>query len=223
MPPSAPALATGGHDRPRLRGVLHQYAFFISLGVAAPLLAADDAVRQRVSAAVFAASVAVMFGVSALYNRVTWSPGWRRWMRRLDHTTIFLFIAGSYTPVGLVVLAGAWRIVILAVVWGGVSAAVLISLLFPEAPKWVAAAIGIALGWVGAAAFPKLLDHIGPWGITLALLAGLLYTAGAIVYARRRPDPRPAVFGYHELFHALVIAAVACEYVCVAFFMLDAA
>jgi hemolysin III len=202
---------------------LHQYAFFVSLGVAAPLLAVDDELRQRVAAAVFAASVAAMFGVSALYNRVTWSPSWRRRMRRLDHTTIFLFIAGSYTPVGLVVLSGAWRIVILAVVWGGVSAAVLVSLVFPEAPKWVAATIGVALGWVGAAAFPKLLDGVGPWGVTLALLAGLLYTAGALVYARRRPDPYPTVFGYHELFHALVIAAVACEYVCVAFFMLDVA
>jgi hemolysin III len=121
------------------------------------------------------------------------------------------------------VLSGTWRIVILAVVWGGVSAAVLVSLVFPEAPKSVTATIGVALGWVGAAAFPRLLDRIGPWGITLALLAGLLYTAGALVYARRKPDPHPAVFGYHELFHALVIAAVACEYTCVAFFMLDVA
>jgi hemolysin III len=223
VPPLAPLVASSGSERPRLRGVLHQYAFFASLAVAAPLVALDDALRQRVAAAVFAASVAAMFGVSALYNRVTWSPRWRRWMRRLDHTTIFLFIAGSYTPVGLVVLSGAWRIVILAVVWSGVSAAVLVSLAFPEAPKWVAATIGIALGWVGAAAFPKLLDRIGPWGVTLALLAGFLYTAGALVYARRRPNPYPTVFGYHELFHALVIAAVVCEYVCVAFFMLDVA
>jgi hemolysin III len=223
VPPSASALASGGHVRPRLRGVLHQYAFFVSLSLGALLVAAHDPVRQRVAAAVFAASVAVMFGVSALYNRVTWSPSWRRWMRSLDHTTIFLFIAGSYTPVGLVVLSGAWRVVILAVVWGGVSAAVVVSLVFPQAPKWVAATIGVALGWVGVAAFPKLLDRTGPWGVTLALLAGLLYTLGALVYARRRPDPHPAVFGYHELFHALVIAAVACEYVCVAFFMLDLA
>jgi hemolysin III len=223
VPPPAPALAAGGQVRPRLRGVLHQYGFFVSLSLAAPLVAVDASVRSRVAAAVFAASVAVMFGVSALYNRVTWSPGWRRWMRRLDHTTIFLFIAGSYTPVGLVVLSGTWRIVILALVWGGVSAAVLVSLVFPDAPRWVAASIGVALGWVGVAAFPKLLDRIGPWGVTLALLAGLLYTTGALVYARRKPDPFPTIFGYHEVFHAFVIAAVACEYACVAFFMLDVA
>jgi hemolysin III len=144
-------------------------------------------------------------------------------MRRLDHTTIFLFIAGSYTPVGLVVLSGAWRIAILTVVWTGVSAAVVVSLIYPDAPKWLAAAIGVGLGWVGIAAMPKLLGQIGPWGFALALAAGLLYTLGALVYARRRPDPHPTIFGYHELFHALVIAAVACEYVCVAFFMLDVA
>jgi len=221
VPPPAPALASGGHVRPRLRGVLHQYAFFVSLSLGALLVAIDDPVRQRVAAAVFAASVAVMFGVSALYNRVTWSPRWRRWMRSLDHTTIFLFIAGSYTPVGLLVLSGAWRVVILAIVWGGVSAAVVVSLVFPETPKWVAATIGVALGWVGVVALPKLLDRVGPWGVALVLVAGLLYTLGALVYARRRPNPRPAVFGYHELFHALVIAAVACEYACVTFFMLD--
>src|SRR5439155_1385950 len=139
----------------------------------------------------FAASVAAMFGVSALYNRVTWSPSWRRWMRRLDHTTIFLFIAGSYTPVGLVVLSGAWRVVILAVVWGGVSAAVAVSLVLPEAPKWVAVTIGVALGWVGVFAFPELLDRIGPWGVTLALLAGCLYTVRALVPAMRCSTTSP--------------------------------
>jgi hemolysin III len=212
--------APAAHVRPRLRGVLHQYAFFVSLGVGAALVAVQDPLRRQLAAAVFAATTAAMFGTSALYNRVEWSPRWRQRMRRLDHTTIFLLIAGSYTAVGLLVLSGAWRVAVLAVVWSGVLAAVAVSVALPQAPKWVAAAIGVSLGWVGVVAFPELLDRIGPWGMTLALVAGLLYTAGAIVYARRRPDPIPALFGYHELFHALVIAAVACQYVCVAFFVL---
>src|SRR5436190_22029579 len=126
------------------------------------LVLVDDSIRQRVAAAVFAASAAAMFGVSALYNRVTWSPNWRRRMRRLDHTTIFLFIAGSYTPVGLVVLSGAWRIAILTVVWTGVSAAVIVSVIYPEAPKWLVATIGLALRWVGIGAIPKALGQTGP-------------------------------------------------------------
>jgi hemolysin III len=199
---------------------LHLYAFFVSVGVGAALVAAQHPLRQQLAAVVFAVTTAAMFGTSALYNRVTWSPRWRQRMRRLDHTTIFLLIAGSYTAVALLVLYGTWRIAVLAVVWSGVLAAVAVSVVLPEAPKWVAASIGVALGWVGVIAFPKLLDRVGPWGMTLALVSGVLYTAGALVYARRRPDPFPAVFGYHELFHALVIAAVACQYVCVAFFML---
>ncbi len=212
--------APGAGARPRLRGVLHQYAFFVSLGVGTALVAVQDPLRRQVAAAVFAATTAAMFGTSALYNRVTWSPKWRQRMRRLDHTTIFLLIAGSYTAVALLVLSGTWRLAVLAVVWSGVLAAVVVSLVLPQAPKWVAAGIGVGLGWVGVIAFPKLLERVGPWGMALALVAGLLYTAGAVVYARRRPDPFPAVFGYHELFHALVIAAVACQYVCIAFFML---
>ena len=220
MPPPTPAFVREAPPRPRLRGVLHQYAFFVSLGVGSSLVAVQEGVRSQVAAAIFAATTAAMFGVSALYNRVTWSPKWRRRMRRLDHTTIFLLIAGSYTAVALLVLSGAWRVAVLAVVWSGVLAAVAISVVLPNAPKWVSASIGVGLGWVGVVAFPKLLDAVGPWGMTLALAAGVLYTAGAVVYARRSPDPVPAVFGYHELFHALVIAAVACQYVCIAFFML---
>jgi hemolysin III len=220
MPSSTPAFVREAPSRPRLRGVLHEYAFFVSLGAGSSLVAFQEGVRSQVAAAIFAATTAAMFGVSALYNRVTWSATWRRRMRRLDHTTIFLLIAGSYTAVALLVLSGAWRVAVLAVVWSGVLAAVAVSVVLPNAPKWVSASIGVGLGWVGVIVFPKLLDAVGPWGMTLALAAGVLYTAGAVVYARRSPDPVPAVFGYHELFHALVIAAVACQYVCIAFFML---
>jgi hemolysin III len=207
--------------RPRLRGVFHQWAFVVSLAVGALLVAGTSGPAERVSAAVFAAAVATMFGVSALYHRVTWQPRARRWMRRLDHAAIYLLIAGTYTPFGLLVLSGVWRWTILPIVWGGAVTAIALKLAWVDAPAWLAAALGIGLGWVGVIAFPQLWAHSGLAGIAPLLVGGILYTAGAVVYARRRPDPVPAVFGYHELFHALVIAAAACQYVAVAVFVLD--
>ena len=200
--------------------MLHQYAFFLSLAAGAALVAAASSPREVVGAAIFASTVATMFGASALYNRVTWSPKWRPRLRRLDHSMIFLLIAGSYTPFGLLVLSGAWQVAVLAIVWSGVGVAIGLKLIWINAPKWVAAGIGIGIGWVGIAAVPPLLRGVGVAGLLLVLAGGLFYTAGAIVYARRRPDPLPAVFGYHEIFHTLVIAAVACQYAAVAFFVL---
>jgi hemolysin III len=206
--------------RPRLRGVFHQYAFFVSVVVGALLVGAARGAGERISAAVFAAAVATMFGVSALYHRIIWEPRARRWMRRLDHAAVYLLIAGTYTPFGLLVLSGAWRWTILPVVWGGAAVAIAIKLAWVDAPPWLAAALGIGLGWVGVVAFPQLWAHSGLAGLLPLALGGILYTAGAIVYARRRPDPVPRVFGYHELFHVLVIAAAACQYAAVAVFVL---
>jgi hemolysin III len=208
------------HTRPRLRGVSHQYAFVVSVVVGAFLVAAASGAEERASAAVFAAAVAAMFGVSALYHRITWRPSVRRWMRRLDHAAIYLLIAGTYTPFGLLALSGAWRWTVLPVVWGGSLAAIILKLAWVDGPKWMAAAIAIALGWVGVVALPELWDHAGASGVVLLVAGGLLYTTGAVVYASRRPDPVPSVFGYHELFHALVIAAAACQYAAVAIFVL---
>jgi hemolysin III len=207
--------------RPRLRGVSHQYAFFASVVLGAGLVAGASGPAERTSAAVFAAALATMFGISALYHRITWPPRARRWMRRLDHAAIFLLIAGTYTPFALLALSGGWRWTILPVVWGGALAAIVLKLAWVDAPKWIAVVIGIALGWIGVVALPQLWSHTGLAGVALLVVGGVLYTAGAIVYARRRPDPVPAVFGYHELFHALVIAAAACQYVAVALFVLD--
>jgi hemolysin III len=205
--------------RPRLRGVSHQYAFVISvvLGIALVLLA--DGAERRAAAAVFAAALATMFGISALYHRVTWQPQARRWMRRLDHAAIYLLIAGTYTPFALVALDGAWRWTILPIVWSGALAAIALKLAWTEGPKWLSAGIGIGLGWVGVVALPQLWAHAGAVGVALLGLGGLLYTFGALVYARQRPDPVPEVFGYHEVFHALVIAAAACQYAAVAIFV----
>jgi hemolysin III len=205
--------------KPLLRGVLHQAAFFVSLAVAPLLIFGADGGRARLAAAVFAGSVAACFGASALYHRVTWTPGVRLWMRRVDHAGVYVLIAGTYTPVSLLVLRGAWRPTILAIVWTGAAAAIVLKFVWVGAPKWLAAAIGIALGWVAVAALPQLISRIDPVGVTLLVVGGLVYTAGAVVYARRRPDPAPAVFGYHELFHALTIVAVVCQYVAIGVFV----
>ena len=146
----------------------------------------------------------------------------RLWMRRVDHAGVYLLIAGSYTPVSLLVLRGAWRPVVLAVVWGGAVAAIVLKFLWVAAPKWLAVAIGIALGWVAVVALPQLATRLNAAAFVLLVVGGLLYTAGAVVYARRRPDPFPTVFGYHELFHALTIVAVACQYVAIAFYIVRA-
>jgi hemolysin III len=204
--------------RPRLRGVLHQVGFVVACVSGAALVVPVDG-RRLVGAAVFAASAAVMLGASALYHRVTWGPRARLWMRRADHAGIYLLIAGTYTPVGLLSLHGTLQRVVLAVVWSGAAAAILTKLCWVRAPKWLSAFLGIALGWIGIAAMPQIARTAGPAAVALLALGGLAYTAGAIVYARRKPDPVPTVFGYHELFHALTLVALACQYVAIAFFV----
>ena len=206
--------------RPRFRGVLHQYAFFAAVVVGALLVAGAESGVARISALVFAASVAVMLGVSALYHRVVWPPGPRRWIRRLDHAAIFLLIAGTYTPFGLIALDGAWRVTVLAIAWSGALAAIVLKVAWIDAPRWVAAVAAVTLGWVGAVALPQILDSVGAAPLALIGVGGALYTTGAVVYALKRPDPVPSVFGYHEIFHALVVAAAACQYVGVALFVL---
>jgi|SRR5215210_5096810 len=207
--------------RPRLRGVLHQYAFVVSLLLGVLLVAGADSTRERTAAAVFAASVSVCLGMSALYHRIVWPPRPRRWLRRLDHAAIFLLIAGTYTPFGLIGLDGAWRVAVLAIVWSGAFAAIVLKVAWIDAPRWVAAAIALALGWVGVVAMPEIYQHAGLGALVPLAIGGILYTVGAVIYARRRPDPAPDVFGYHELFHALVVAAAGCQYAAVAVFVLD--
>jgi hemolysin III len=208
---------------PRLRGAIHQHAFFVSVVAGALLIASAAGVAGHVAASVFALGTVVMFGASALYHRVRWSPRGRRWMRRIDHAGIYLMIAASYTPYGLLVLDGAWRIGILTVVWAGVAAGIILRFAWFEAPGWLSATIAVVLGWVSVIAVPKAFDTLGPTGLALLLTGGVLYTAGALVYALRRPNPFPHVFGFHEVFHALVVVAVACQYAVVAFVVLPTA
>jgi hemolysin III len=205
-----------------LRGVLHQLAFSASLVVGTLLIVGADGARGHVAASVFAGSVAACFGASALYHRVTWTPRLRPWLRRIDHAGVYLLIAGTYTPVCLLVLDGAWRISVLATVYVCAAAAIVVKFVRINGSRWIAAALGLALGWGGVVALPELVTRLHPAAVALLAAGGLAYTAGAVVYARQRPDPAPAVFGYHELFHALTIVAAACQYVAIAFFVIHA-
>jgi hemolysin III len=206
--------------KPRLRGVFHQYAFFASLASGTLLVLLAATTRALVAAAVYAASVSALFGVSALYHRVTWTTSARRRMRRLDHAMIFLLIAGTYTPVGLLVLHGTLGAVVLAVVWGGALVGIVLQLAWTTAPRWLGGTVYLALGWVAVAAMPQLFARLGVTGGLLVVVGGLVYSAGAAVYALRRPDPVPVVFGYHEVFHLLVIAGVAAHFLAISLFAL---
>jgi hemolysin III len=208
--------------KPLLRGVLHQGAFPLSLVAGTLLIAFSEGASRQTAASVFAGSVAACFGVSALYHRGTWAPHVRLVLRRLDHAGVYLLIAGTYTPVCLLALEGAWRFAVLAIVSTAAGAAIVLILAWDAAPNWVAASLGIVIGWSGVALLPQLATRLEPAAIVLLALGGIAYTVGAIIYARRRPDPAPTVFGYHELFHALTILGVACQYVAIAVFVIGA-
>jgi hemolysin III len=210
--------------KPKLRGVSHEWAFFISLGLGAALIIAADTPQATLAVAIYAASLSALLGTSALYHRVEWKrPNVRRWMRRLDHSMIFVLIAGTYTPFALLALDGPLADAILAVVWIGAIAGAIVEMVWIEHPKWVAALVYISIGWVALIAFPELWNEMGAAGTLLVAAGGLLYTVGAVVYATQRPNPNPRVFGYHEVFHLLVIAAAAAHFAAIAFFALPAA
>jgi hemolysin III len=210
--------------KPRMRGVVHEYAFFVALVAGAGLLVLAPSPKARLASAIYVIGLAGLLGTSALYHRVTWrQPNVRRWMRRLDHSMIFVLIAGTYTPIALLVLSQPLGTVVLVVIWSGAVGGIVLSLLWPDAPRPVSAAIYISLGWVAIIATPQLADRLGALGIAMIFAGGLLYSVGAIVYARKRPDPYPTVFGYHEIFHVLVVAAAALHFAVIAFLVLPLA
>ena len=204
--------------KPRLRGVVHEYAFFVALVAGAALLVVAPAGKARVAIAIYVLGLAGLLGTSALYHRVTWrKPNVRRWLRRLDHSMIFLLIAGTYTPFALLVLSQPLGTVVLVLIWSGAVGGIVLSLLWPDAPRPVSAAIYISLGWVAIIALPQLFDRLGALGIALIAVGGLLYSAGGLVYGLRRPDPSPRWFGFHEIFHACTVAAYVAQYIAISF------
>jgi hemolysin III len=202
--------------KPRLRGVSHQYAFFAAIAAGAALVVLAQGAQARVAVGVYALSLCAMFGASALYHRIDWPPRPSVWMRRLDHAMIYVLVAGTYTPFALLVLAPALGWTLLGIVWAGALAGVALSLVWIDAPRALRALLYVVLGWIGLVALPQMWNRAGAMAVALLATGGLLYTLGAVVYARRRPDPAPRVFGYHEVFHVLVIAAAAVQFAAVA-------
>jgi hemolysin III len=207
--------------KPRLRGVLHQWGFAGSLLTGTVLVLEAGSQRARIAMSIYAVSVAALLGTSALYHRTNWRTlKAHRWMRRLDHTMIFVLIAGSYTPFGLLVVHGVLCPLILITVWSAALAGAVFKLVWIDAPSWLIAATYVAMGWIAIVTFPQLVDRLGPVAVAGLALGGLLYSAGAVIYAQQRPDPIPTVFGYHELFHLLVLLAAGLQYAVVAFWVL---
>jgi hemolysin III len=210
--------------KPKLRGVSHEWAFFASLVFGAALIFFAKTPKATLAVAIYAVSLSALLGTSALYHRVNWKrPEVRQWMRRLDHSMIFFLIAGTYTPFALLALHGAFATAILIVVWAGAIAGAIVETVWIDHPKWASVLIYMAISWVAVVAFPDLWSSLGVVGASLLAFGGLLYTVGAVVYATQRPNPNPAVFGYHEIFHLFVIAAAIAHFSVIAFFALPQA
>jgi hemolysin III len=206
--------------KPRLRGVFHQWACVGAVPFGLVLVIVAGTARARIALSVYSVSLVALFGVSALYHRFDWrSLARREWMRRLDHSMIFVLIAGSYTPFAVLVLHGPLSAAILLAAWAGALFGVAFNVVWRDMPTWLRSALYVGLGWIAVAAVPQLKAALGLLGLALLGLGGVLYTLGAVVYALRRPDPVPTVFGYHELFHILVIVAAALQYAVIAFWI----
>jgi hemolysin III len=201
---------------PRLRGLLHAYAFYVAAVAAVVLFALAPTPAARLASAVYGAGLCALFAASGLYHRWRWSPRWKPLLRRVDHSTIYLFIAASSTPPALLVLDGPLRVVVLVSVWAGAALGIGFALAWIDAPRLLTAGTYLAVGWAGVAALPAVLDRVGIVAGVLLISGGALYTAGALIYAMRRPDPWPRVFGFHEVFHALVIAAAVVHFIAMA-------
>jgi hemolysin III len=200
---------------PRLRGVSHAYAFWGALIAAVALIVVTPGGMPRASAAIYGAGLCALFGGSALYHRWRWNPRWRPILRRIDHSTIFVFIAASYTPVGLLVLSGTTKWVVMITVWAGALCGVALSVAWITAPRALCAACYVALGWVAVAAFPQMAASLPVAPLVLIIVGGVLYTAGAVIFALGRPNPWPRVFGFHEIFHVFVILAAVVHFVAI--------
>jgi len=203
-------------DIPRLRGVTHAYAFWLALVAAGTLIVLTPAGPPRVAAAIYGAGLCAVFGGSGLYHRWRWHPRWRPLLRRIDHSTIYVFIAACYTPVGMLVLSGATRWLVLITVWAGALLGVAFSVAWISAPRVLCSATYIALGWVAVMAFPQLVSELPVTPLLLIATGGVLYTIGGIVFAVGRPNPWPRVFGFHEIFHVFVILAAIAHFIAIA-------
>ncbi len=209
------AVSAPPRRKPLLRGVIHEVAFGLAASAGVLLVAAAPGPVAKLGCALYATSLTGLLGVSALYHRPFWQDPVRSWLRRLDHSAIFVLIAGTYTPLALTLRHRLAR-EMLVIAWAGAALGVLRALVWPRAPRWVPALLAVALGWVSLAYLPAILAATGPTVMILLAVGGALYSIGALIYALRRPNPWPRVFGYHEVFHALVVTAAACHFAAIA-------
>ena len=208
--------------KPRLRGLSHEIAFYFSIAGTVALTVSAAPGVATVAALIYGLSLVTLFGTSALYHRPMWSPVARDRLRRADHAAIFVLIAGSYTPMGLLALPPESGHRLLAVVWGLCLLGLVKALVWPHAVRWLTAALYVFVGWAALLEWSALGSFLGPAGIGLIAGGGACYSLGALIYARRRPDPAPTVFGYHEIFHALVVVAAMLHFAVLARIILSA-
>jgi hemolysin III len=207
-------------QRPMLRGVSHVSAAIAAMFGAPLLLLVADSPRAYVGGAIFATSLMLLYGTSAAYHRITWTPLFRAIISRLDDSMVLVLIGGTYTPFCLLVLNNAWGITMLSVVWGVAGAGVITNLAWPVRPRWLRVAFYVILGWLALVSAGELAARLSASPLALLVLGGVLYTLGGLVYAARKPDPWPRVFGYLEVFHLLVVAGSALHYSLVAIYVL---
>jgi hemolysin III len=222
QPTDVPAkIAAAIEQRPLLRGTLH-----LAMAIAAPfllvlLLLIADSPREYVGGAIYASTLIALYVTSASYHLAPWPAMWHGIMKRLDHSMIFVLIAGTYTPFCLLVVGDAWGISLLSVVWALAGVGMLLKIAWPDAPRWLGVGLYLGLGWVGVVAAAPLISNLGFWASMTVLFGGLLYSVGSIAYAMRRPNPFPAVFGYHEVFHTFVIAGSIVHFTLIAAYVFD--
>ena len=209
------------HTKPRARGWIHLVSAIVALAAGATLIAVSwplAGLRAGLATFVYTAAIVAMFTVSATYHRVTWkSVTTRTRMKRLDHSTIFVFIAGTYTPFAVLAMPPATGDLVLAIVWGGAAAGVVLKMCWPTAPRWVGVPLYLLLGWVSAFYIAAILEGAGWTAVVLLAVGGTLYSVGGILYALKWPDPWPTTFGYHEFFHACTAVAAICHYIAIWF------
>lgn len=204
-----------GPTKPLLRGHFHQAAFFIALGACAMLIARSQGPRSLTGTIIYSISLAGLFGWSALYHRPNWEPAARTWMKRIDHAMIFILIAGTGTPICLLAIAENGGFEPLMLVWTAAGIGILQSLFWVKAPKWVSAVLYVAVGWMMYPYLPEIKAGIGETGVALVIAGGIVYTLGALIYALKKPNPFPRYFGYHEIFHVLVIFAATLHFLAI--------
>jgi hemolysin III len=206
--------------KPRLRGRLHQYAFFVAIVcgiVLCSIALSRPGAAPFLSSLIYSLTVCGLFGISALYHRRVWSERGYQVMRRLDHSMIFIFIAGTYTPFCVLLLSGGMQTLMLTLVWSGALGGVALKMIWPHLPRWVGAPLYLALGWVAVGMLPQVLHSGGVTCLVLLIVGGTIYSAGAVFYALRRPNPWPSVFGHHEFFHACTLVAAMSHHIAVYF------